>query len=201
MSHIVAVSSYTLRRRWTGFRSWTTNTRSLRPRSRTILGHLDEAVRLASRYLKSRSIASRRWRLLSVLASAKWDQGELAESIDLTRQAHHWAVETGEAAAIARSAVPLLERTCNSSALRLCITNIGPCKTSYSSIGRRSAVGAASFSPRPSRGALRKRVHGPSSLRTLPFFTFEGLESMAVGSGLSRSDSCAVNTRRRHLGD
>ena len=80
------------------------------------LGHLDEAVNLASRCLKSISAPSRRWQLLSVLASVRWDQGELAESIVLTRQAHELAIGTGEATAIARSAVPLLERTCNASA-------------------------------------------------------------------------------------
>ena len=80
------------------------------------LGHLDDAIRLIHRYLKSITVSSLRWRLLSVQASIKWDEGDLSESIGCTQQAYQVAVDSGQATAIARSAVPLLERTCSVSA-------------------------------------------------------------------------------------
>src|SRR5262245_11484053 len=77
------------------------------------LGNLDDAVRLIHRHLKSIAISSLRWRLLSVLASIKWDEGEFSESITVTQQAYQLAVDSGQTINIARSVVPLLERTCS----------------------------------------------------------------------------------------
>src|SRR4051812_42792225 len=77
------------------------------------LGDLTKASSTGS--LLQRTITNKKLlsRVLTILASAAWDCGDLEHAVSLSKNAHHASLETQDSVLISRSAADLLERTCN----------------------------------------------------------------------------------------
>ena len=74
------------------------------------LNRAQERARELRRVISDRALSAR---IVRVLAGAHWDFGDFENAIALSRDAHQGAVESRDSFLVCRTAVDLLERTCN----------------------------------------------------------------------------------------